>query len=377
MRKIFVVLTAVAVLSMLLVACGGTTATPEQVIVKETVIVQAPTPEPLPEGVIQVRWYVGMGTGTDPVQLKAEIAVVDAFNKSDLAKAINLRMVLEVIPYDSAQGHPFDRDRGRRRPRHHRAGRLGRLERLQWAVAGHRPVYRGDQVRHFRVQPCSREHVRDLGRHGRPAVRGVPIDHLLQHQAVRRSRPELPARQLRRKVQDAGWHRSRMVVGHPRRGRQDCSPSMAPATNCERSGFNKDDIKQYGYTWQLRDHPNYWGSFWQAARCLPPMARPPRLPDAWVAAWKWTYDAIWGDQPFYGERRSGRQPRLRQWQPLQQRQGRHDRPAVLVHLLHGRCDDLGRCRHADLQRQGRRPRSTPTPSASGRAPSTRRKPSSC
>ncbi|MHB8089345.1 MAG: hypothetical protein ACYDH2_13970, partial [Anaerolineaceae bacterium] len=53
------------VLAMVLSACGNTTA-PE-----------ASSTEP-----VEIRWYIGLGTGTDPDQLAAEQEVVDAFNAS-------------------------------------------------------------------------------------------------------------------------------------------------------------------------------------------------------------------------------------------------------------------------------------------------------
>jgi len=68
--------------------------------------------------------------------------------------------------------------------------------------------------------------------------------------------------------------------------------------NSTEDGFNKDDIKQYGYTWQFEGHPNYWGSFWAGGSMVAADGKTAQAPDAWVAAWKWTYDGIWGAQPF-------------------------------------------------------------------------------
>src|SRR4030042_172575 len=94
MRKIFVVLTALTVLSMLLVACGtATTVAP--------VVTDAPdaTQAPAKEDTIDVRWFVGMGTGTDPVQVRAELEVVNKFN----AMQDKINLILEIVPYDSAK----------------------------------------------------------------------------------------------------------------------------------------------------------------------------------------------------------------------------------------------------------------------------------
>jgi multiple sugar transport system substrate-binding protein len=45
-----------------------------------------------------VRWFVGLGTGTDPEQQIAQKTVVDAFNASQ----DKIQLILEVVPYNSA-----------------------------------------------------------------------------------------------------------------------------------------------------------------------------------------------------------------------------------------------------------------------------------
>jgi multiple sugar transport system substrate-binding protein len=76
----------------------------------------------------------------------------------------------------------------------------------------------------------------------------------------------------------------------------------ANGRNASEPGFNKDAISQYGFTWQYENHPSYWGSFWEAGTMLAPGGTPgnyaAQVPDAWKAAWEWTYDGIWGNQPF-------------------------------------------------------------------------------
>jgi len=51
------------------------------------------------EGKANVRWYVGLGTGTDPVQIEVQQAVVDAFNASHP----DINLILEVVPYNAAR----------------------------------------------------------------------------------------------------------------------------------------------------------------------------------------------------------------------------------------------------------------------------------
>ena len=60
---------------------------------------EEPAEEPEEMGKIQIRWFVGLGTGTDPAQVVEEQAVVDSFNESQ----DRIEAILEVVPYDSGR----------------------------------------------------------------------------------------------------------------------------------------------------------------------------------------------------------------------------------------------------------------------------------
>ena len=45
-----------------------------------------------------MRWFVGLGTGTDPAQQDVQKAVVEEFNKSQ----DKIELILEIIPYAAA-----------------------------------------------------------------------------------------------------------------------------------------------------------------------------------------------------------------------------------------------------------------------------------
>src|SRR5689334_22477417 len=80
-----------------------------------TGVAEAPTtaPEPSPTPIvivdpnavkadpnkIQIRWFVGLGTGTDPEQLPVEQKIVEDFNASHP----NIQLILEVITYNAAR----------------------------------------------------------------------------------------------------------------------------------------------------------------------------------------------------------------------------------------------------------------------------------
>src|SRR5690349_10002955 len=86
--------------SMILVACGSA-ATPAATEVAGT---EAPTEaaatEPAASGdKVQIRWFVGLGTGTNPEQVTAQEEVVSDFNASQ----DRIELVLEIVPFDSAR----------------------------------------------------------------------------------------------------------------------------------------------------------------------------------------------------------------------------------------------------------------------------------
>ena len=67
--------------------------------------------------------------------------------------------------------------------------------------------------------------------------------------------------------------------------------------NAGEAGFDSRNIIQYGYTWNFETNSNYIGSFWGGGSLMAGNGKA-QLPEAWRAAWEWTYDGIWGERPF-------------------------------------------------------------------------------
>jgi multiple sugar transport system substrate-binding protein len=96
------------ILSLILVACGAPAATTEAPVATEppaatdapepTAEPAEPTAEPAADKV-QIRWFVGLGTGTNPEQVAVQEEVVADFNASQE----EIELVLEIVPYDSAR----------------------------------------------------------------------------------------------------------------------------------------------------------------------------------------------------------------------------------------------------------------------------------
>jgi multiple sugar transport system substrate-binding protein len=99
MKKLLYVLSLLIIASMILAACGGgaTTASPAP----EVPATEDPAVEPPPAASekVQIRWFVGLGTGTDPPQIATQEEVVEDFNASQ----DRIELVLEIVPFDSAR----------------------------------------------------------------------------------------------------------------------------------------------------------------------------------------------------------------------------------------------------------------------------------
>jgi multiple sugar transport system substrate-binding protein len=287
MRKIFVVLTALTVLSLVLVACGtATTVAPTQA----AATVAQPTAKP---GAVDVRWFVGMGTGTDPVQVRAELEVVNQFN----AKQDAINLILEIVPYDSAKDVLSTQIAAGNGP--DIIGPVGwggsNAFHGQWLDISAQMKADNFDTSIFNSALVSMYETSE-GQVGLPfAV--YPSVVFYNTKLFDEAGLNYPPANYGDKY--------KMPDGSEVEWSWDTLTQVSKlltidgaGLNATEDGFNKDDVKQYGYTWQYENHPNYWGSFWASGSMVAADGKTAQAPDAWVAAWKWTYDAIWGDQPF-------------------------------------------------------------------------------
>jgi multiple sugar transport system substrate-binding protein len=72
----------------------------------------------------------------------------------------------------------------------------------------------------------------------------------------------------------------------------------ARGVNATQPGFDKQNIIHYGYSWMFQLHPSQIGSYWGSGSMLAEDGKTAHIPEAWHAAWEWTYDGTWGNQPF-------------------------------------------------------------------------------
>ena len=105
-KSLFVVIALIMVFALVLSACGGQAteapveeAPAEEAPAEEAPAEEAPAEPPASGEKVQIRWFVGLGTGTNPEQLPVQEAVVAAFNESQ----DDIELILEVVPYDSGR----------------------------------------------------------------------------------------------------------------------------------------------------------------------------------------------------------------------------------------------------------------------------------
>jgi multiple sugar transport system substrate-binding protein len=71
----------------------------EEAPAEEAPAEEAPAEEAPAEEAVQIRWFVGLGTGTNPEQIEVQEEVVADFNAANPG----IELVLEIVPFDSAK----------------------------------------------------------------------------------------------------------------------------------------------------------------------------------------------------------------------------------------------------------------------------------
>jgi multiple sugar transport system substrate-binding protein len=122
MKRLLYIMSLLIIASMILTACGGsapaatqapvdTTSATEAPVATEapastdpTAVPATPTTTPYPvanceSGKTCIRWFVGLGTGTDAAQITTQEEVVKDFNASQ----DKIQLILEIVPFNAAK----------------------------------------------------------------------------------------------------------------------------------------------------------------------------------------------------------------------------------------------------------------------------------
>lgn len=332
MRKgLLTLLSLMVVLSMLVAACGGaapaaapapaeeaaaTEAAPAEATeaAAEEAAADAPAaeavetpvvlvaPAEVMEGRIPVRWYVGLGSGTDPQQIAVQQAVVDKYNASQ----DKIQLILEIVTYNAARDVLATQIAAGNGP--DIIGPVG--------GSGSNSFY----GQWLDLKPLIESSGYDLSQFGESSVNffiteegqvGLPFA----------SFPSMVYYQ-REMFDEAGLNYPPQEYGAPYvmpggaelEWNYDTMTKLAKVLTVDVDGnspleindadefvenpdFDATKIVQYGYVPQYQD-PRAIGSFHRAGRLVADDGVTAQIPEAWTAAWKWYYDGMWGDQPF-------------------------------------------------------------------------------
>ncbi len=295
----------VVILSMLLAACQSPTAAPtkaaepvaaEPTKAPEAKPTDAPAAEPTkaPEvsnpDVVEIRWFVGLGTGTDPAQLEVENKVVEKFN----ATHPNIKLVMEVVNYNAARdtlstelasGNPPDI-----------VGPVG--------VSG-AEAFHGQWLD---LTSLIEESKYDLTQFDEGAVNFYKVGGQGQIGLPFAIFPSMVYYQ-RELFDEAGLNypphkygeKYKWPDGTEEEWNYDTFRKVALKLTVDANGkdatdpaFDPKSIVQYGYEPQYQDLRAI-GSYFAAGSLVADDGKTANIPEAWAAAWKWVYAGVWTD----------------------------------------------------------------------------------
>jgi len=256
------------------------------------IITPAPLPQgPGPNGGTVVRWFIGLGAGTQPAQIGPEQAFAAAYNASQKDVYLSLEIVdntqaSNILKTELASGTAPDI-----------IGPVGveGLNLFQDQLLDLKDEISKNNYTSTGVDQKLVDFFNSLGQNG--ATVGLPF-------AV------YPSFIFYNKdlFDEAGLPYPPTKVGDTYQGKpwdlaalRDLAMKLTVDKNgkdATEAGFDKSHIVQYGFEPQ-RDDLRGLGAYWGAGNLSGGAdGKTVTIPDAWKAAWKFFYDGMWGPQPF-------------------------------------------------------------------------------
>jgi len=298
-KTLFVLAALIVVASMVLTACGGKAT--ETVVTKPTEKptekatekpTEAPTPVP-PVNAVSVRWFVGLGTGTDPAQIAIEQAVADEFN----AGQNEIRLTLEVVPYDSAKDTLATQIAANVGP--DVIGPVG------WSGSN---AFGGqwldftpymDQVDQSLFNPALVEmYITGEGQVGLPFAVYPSMTYynpaLFDEAGLNYPPANYGDKYVMPDGSEVEWSYD-TVAAISKLLTLDVN-----GNNSTTAEYDKTQPAQFGFSFVWENSPAYYGAYFTAGSMLQGEKGnyTAVAPDEWKAAWKWVYDGMWGAQPY-------------------------------------------------------------------------------
>jgi multiple sugar transport system substrate-binding protein len=271
-------ITLAAIPALVLSACSSTSATPAASVAPGV----TPTPV-VPENMTVVRWFVGLGSGTQPNQIEAQKTFVKAYNESQSKIFINLEIVPNANAYDIlkteiAAGTAPDiigpvGVRGRN-------GFSGVFLDLTTEIANAK--YDTSKFPQALV---------DFFKQGGDGQVGLPYliypAFMFYNKDIfaQQSLPDLPKKVGEQwNGQDWTWETAAEIgkmVTVDKNGKKSTD-----------AGFDKNNIVQFGFDAQWWDGRRLASAF-GGGSFVADDGKTAQIPEAWAYGWKWYYDAMW------------------------------------------------------------------------------------
>ena len=243
---------------------------------------------------VQIRWFVGLGTGTNPEQVAIQEEVVADFNASQ----DGIELVLEIVPYDSARDTLATQIASGSGPDIIGPVGWGGSNAFygQWLDIG--PYIESSNFDLSVFDPALVEFYQtEEGQVGLPfavfpgAMYYVPA---MFDEVGLAYPPQVYGEQYELDGEMVDWNWD-TVTEIAKRLTIDVN-----GVNATEEGFDRNQIVQVGYSPQWQ-HPNSIATFFGASPIFEGDTKGSyvsAIPDTWKDAWQWYHEAMWGEQPF-------------------------------------------------------------------------------
>lgn len=289
-KHLFTLLALLLVSSLALAACGGGDTPPADTGGETGGDVEVSTGDK-----VQIRWFVGLGTGTDPQQVATQEEVVADFNASQ----DEIELVLEIVVYDAARDTLATQIASGAGPDIIGPVGWGGSNAFygQWLDMGPYIEESGFDLSVF--DPALVEFYQtEEGQVGLPfAVFPAAVYYI-------------PAKfdEVGLEYPPSAYGEAYVLDGAEVEWNWETFTEVARRLTLDINGFNSteadfdaEQIVQVGYSPQWQTHVNYMSSYYAGAANVvggEEGAYTYEVPESWKAAMQWIYDGMWGEQPF-------------------------------------------------------------------------------
>ncbi len=282
-RRLVTLVGLTIALSMVLGACAqpapAPAATQPPQIVQQTVVVPA-TAEPMP-GRVQVRWYIGLGTGSEPEKIPLEKAFCDKYNASQN----EIQLIPEIVANNYARDNLKAQIAAGNAP--DIVGPVGKRGRGYFlgAFLDLQPLMDAAKYEVGDVDPTFLDFYKDEGKLVGLPFAIFPSFILYNKDLFDEAGLPYPPHKYGDKYDGKEWNLETL---------QEIALKLTVDKNgndATSSSFDPTNIVQYGFEYQYTDARGL-GTFFGPGSLVDDNGNA-QIPEHWVSAWKWAYDAQW------------------------------------------------------------------------------------